>query len=100
LQRVVPFGATQLMICPVRVRTLNTMRRSVRSRLTGRAPALASTLLYTALCAFLITLIPSFHTGRVEVCSRLENWLHALDDGMNGVTSSLSPTAPVSLSVK
>ncbi|HEU4589623.1 MAG TPA: hypothetical protein VFS13_01840 [Steroidobacteraceae bacterium] len=32
--------------------------------------------------------------------TNLENWLHALDDGMNGVSSSLSPTAPASLSVK
>jgi hypothetical protein len=32
--------------------------------------------------------------------TRLENWLHSLDDGMNGLTSSLSPTAPASLSVK
>ena len=43
LQRVVPFGATQLMIRPVRLRTLFTIRVSTGSRAAGREPAKRST---------------------------------------------------------
>ncbi|HET9861967.1 MAG TPA: hypothetical protein VFP37_00875 [Steroidobacteraceae bacterium] len=47
-----------------------------------------------------LTIPSSPSTVQSNGYTKLENWLHQLDLGMQGVTSSLSPTAPVSLSVK
>ncbi len=47
-----------------------------------------------------LTLPSSYNSTASNGYTNLENWLHTLDQNVQGVTSSLSPTAPPSLSVQ
>ena len=47
-----------------------------------------------------LTLPSNYNSTASNGYTNLENWLHSLDENVQGVTSSLSPTSPPSLSVQ
>jgi hypothetical protein len=47
-----------------------------------------------------LTLPSNYNSTASNGYTNLENWLHSLDENVQGVTSSVSPTAPPSLSVQ